>query len=172
MSTPTDSERLALVGRFLWASVNTNRPTPAGRDMRDRMIDARPGDLVVEVSHTAENVPFEPNSVGTLVRVEHMPNGDRRHVVAPLHDPQHEQGWQNAMFVALPDSEDFGTGGRHVAEDDDLNHPDTLRAMREAGQRAASSAASVIGMQMCGCGEAHRFGEECPNIPANDDHRR
>ena len=78
------------------------RPPDAIRlieELRERMRDPRPGDLVLEISRLGGMMPgrFDPDSIGRLLRVE----GDRW-VVEPLHAPGAEQGWQNADFIALP----------------------------------------------------------------------
>jgi hypothetical protein len=95
-------ELLYYAGRALWEAVLIGEPPPATVCMLQRMRNPRPGDLVIEISSFART--FDPDSVGRLIRIEHPDDLDRRrHVTAPLHRPDEEQGWRNAEFVALPD---------------------------------------------------------------------
>ena len=100
--TDNPSELLYYAGRALWQSVLIGDPPPATVQLRFRMKNPRPGDLVIEISEFGRT--FDPDSVGRLVRVEHSDDLDlTRHVVEPLNRPGEEQGWRNAEFVAIPD---------------------------------------------------------------------
>ncbi|WP_327066807.1 hypothetical protein [Kitasatospora sp. NBC_01302] len=95
-------ELLYYAGRALWLSVLVGDPAPATLQLRNRMKQPRPGDLVIEIS--SFNQTFDPDSVGRLVRIENAHDmGLCRHVTAPLGRPGEEQGWRNAEFVAIPD---------------------------------------------------------------------
>jgi hypothetical protein len=68
--------------------------------VHERMMEPQPGDLVVEISKWG--APRDPDMIGRLIRV----SGDeyrRYYVIEPLHRPGQEQGWQNAVFAAVPD---------------------------------------------------------------------
>lgn len=102
--TAEESYLLAVVARELYRATLSGDAPSLRTELRERMHDPRPGDLVLEVSTMAPMTPerFDPDRLGRLVRVEGEDPG-QRFVVAPLHDPEREQGWQNATFVAIPD---------------------------------------------------------------------
>jgi hypothetical protein len=90
------AELLATIGRELYRRAN-------GR-LAERMTNPRPGDLVIEMTSFG---PWDPDQIGRIIRIEKAdPNDDlvERWVVAPLHDPEREQGWRNATFIAIPDT--------------------------------------------------------------------
>lgn len=91
--SPDESYLLAVVGEELWRAT-------LGKPIGKRMAEPQPGDLVLEISTMGPMTigRFDPDRIGRLLRIE----GDRQ-VVAPLHDLEREQGWQNATFIALPD---------------------------------------------------------------------
>lgn len=102
-TTEALAELLFYVGRALEAAVNVGQPAPAVAALAERMHNPRPGDLVMEVTSFG---PFDPDSIGRLLRVETSPTDHTfvtRWVTEPLGRPGQEQGWQNAEFVALPD---------------------------------------------------------------------
>lgn len=112
--TPEDSYLLAACGYELYRNaVLTGGRPPMTEQLGQRMRSPQAGDLVLETSTLAGLRPdrWDPDRIGRLIRVESVPvvEGDEdgprqdRHVVAPLHDPEREQGWLNATFVALPD---------------------------------------------------------------------
>lgn len=101
-----ESYLLAVVGRELWRSACIGNAPPVIKDLRGRMRNPQPGDLVLEISRLGGMMPdrFDPDSIGRLIRVESAEHTGRdRWVVEPLHAPGTEQGWQNAEFVAIPD---------------------------------------------------------------------
>jgi hypothetical protein len=104
--TPEESYLVAIAGYELYraATFTGGHPTPMTAELAERMSKPRPGDLVLEVSTLAGLRPdrWDPDRVGRLVSVTGR-DPDIRYVVAPLHDPGREQGWQNATFIALPD---------------------------------------------------------------------
>lgn len=76
--------------------INTRYDNP----LHQRMQHPKPGDLVIELTQMARK--FDPDRVGTLIRVEgREPN--ERWVIEPLLRPGEEQGWLNSSFVAIPD---------------------------------------------------------------------
>lgn len=96
--TPEEARMLAVVGRELYMATITN-PAPDMKQLGDRMRHPRPGDLVLEVSGIGRD--WDPDQLGRLIRIEgEFP--DDRYIVAPLHDPEREQGWRNSTFIALP----------------------------------------------------------------------
>jgi hypothetical protein len=111
--TPDESYLIAVVGRELYRATLVGDPSPASlrAQLAGRMRNPRPGDLVLEVSPFSQMTPerFDPDRIGRLIRTEAVDpleavhEGEERQVVAPLHDPQREQGWRNATFIALPD---------------------------------------------------------------------
>jgi hypothetical protein len=104
--TTEESYLLAICGYELYraATLAGGRSTPVTAELAERIGKPRPGDLVLEVSTLAGLRPdrWDPDRIGRLLRIEGEEPGDR-YVVAPLHDPEREQGWQNATFIALPD---------------------------------------------------------------------
>jgi hypothetical protein len=98
--TREDSYLLAIVGRELHRSTLAGNAPPMITELRERMRNPRPGDLVLEISRFGGMMPdrFDPDSIGRLVRIE-----SDRWVIEPLHAPGTEQGWRNAEFVAIPD---------------------------------------------------------------------
>jgi hypothetical protein len=95
------SKMLADVGRALFTAAISSKRT----DLLERMNNPRVGDLVLETTRLG---PFDPDSIGRLVALEQPEQvygrtEYGRFVVAPLHDPSREQGWQNAQFIALPE---------------------------------------------------------------------
>lgn len=103
--THDEIEVLAAVGRTLWQATLIGHPPPMITKLRDRMTNPQPGDLVMEVTRFGR---FDPDSIGRLIRHEGTEPGDRW-VIEPLSRPGEEQGWQNAMFVALPDRRGWST---------------------------------------------------------------
>lgn len=107
--TEEESYLLAVTGYELYRSVLAGSPEGSQRAaMRKRMLAPQPGDIVLEVSVMAGLRPdrWDPDRIGRLVRTEADDPEARepdRWVVTPLHDPEREQGWQNATFIALPD---------------------------------------------------------------------
>jgi hypothetical protein len=109
--TEEESYLLAIVGRELYRAVVLSGGSPDGSlraALRDRMMAPQPGDLVLEVSALGgwDRDRFDADRIGRLVRTEKERPEARepdRWVVTPLRDPEHEQGWQNATFIALPD---------------------------------------------------------------------
>lgn len=100
--TSDPAELLYYAGRALWLTVNVGNPAPATAQLRKRMRNPEPGDLVIEVSGLSQ--AFDPDKVGRLVRIENADDMNlRRHVTEPLGRPGEEQGWRNAEFVAVPD---------------------------------------------------------------------
>jgi hypothetical protein len=103
--TEEESYQLAIVGYELYrVAVLAGSPEGSIRSrLRERMQAPQPGDIVLEVSTLAGLRPdrWDPDRIGRLVRHEGTAPGDR-YVVAPLHDPEREQPWQNATFIALP----------------------------------------------------------------------
>ena len=104
--TPEESYLVAIAGYELYrhSSLGSRPKMPLTEALAERMAKPRPGDLVLEVSTIAGLRPdrWDPDRIGRLVRHEGEDPGDRW-VVAPLHDPEREQGWQNARFIAIPD---------------------------------------------------------------------
>jgi hypothetical protein len=94
--TPEESELFAVVGRELWRSTLIGDAPPAIKELRERMRDPQPGDLVMEISKWGQ---FDPDSIGRLVRVD----GPDFVLIEPLHRPGEEVSWGNCEFVALPD---------------------------------------------------------------------
>jgi len=104
--TAEESYLLAVMGYELYRNTYLgSRPKmPLTEALAERIVKPQPGDLVLEISTLAGLRPdrWDPDRIGRLVRVEGE-DPDGRWVVAPLHDPEREQGWQNATFIALPD---------------------------------------------------------------------
>jgi len=71
----------------------------APRPVQERMHRPTPGDLVVEWSSFRG---FDPDGVGRLLRLEGELYVDERWVIEPLEKPDTEQGWSNALFLAVP----------------------------------------------------------------------
>lgn len=96
--TPEESYLLAVVGQELYRATLSGSEPSLRAKLRERMHRPQPGDLVLEVSMIGPLTPerFDPD------RIEGEGPGIR-YVVTPLHDPEREQGWQNATFIALPD---------------------------------------------------------------------
>jgi hypothetical protein len=104
--TTEESYLLAVMGRELYrhTALGSRPKMPMSEALAERMAKPRPGDLVLEISTFSGMRPdrWDPDRIGRLVRVEGQEPGERW-VVAPLHDPEREQGWQNVIFIALPD---------------------------------------------------------------------
>lgn len=99
--TEEESYLLAIVGRELYRFVLGGDPGSLRGAIRGRMMAPQPGDVVLEVSPFSSMAPgrFNPDRIGRLVRTEkERPEATEpdRWVVAPLHDPEREQGWQDA----------------------------------------------------------------------------
>lgn len=92
--TAEESALIFHIGRALWTS-----QIAIQGELLERMRRPQPGDLVIEISRIGS---FDPDGVGRLISIEGT-DPDDRYVVAPLHAPGTEQGWQNATFIALPD---------------------------------------------------------------------
>lgn len=103
MTTVEESKAIAERGRKLWRSTLNGDAPPLAGELRQRMRSPKPGDLVIEISGFGG---FDPDGVGRLVSVEGEPPDYERFVVAPLHKPDVEQGWQNSTFIALPTPDD------------------------------------------------------------------
>jgi hypothetical protein len=106
--TEEESYLLAVVGYELYRSALGGDHGSQRAAMRDRMMAPKPGDVVLEVSTLGGLRPdrWDPDRIGRLIRTEaEDPEAQEpdRWVVTPLHDPEREQGWQNATFIALPD---------------------------------------------------------------------
>lgn len=104
--TPEESYLLAIAGYELYrhTALGSRPKMPLTETLAERMAKPQPGDLVLEVSTLASLRPdrWDPDRIGRLVSVTGQ-DPSIRYVVAPLHDPEREQGWQNARFIALPD---------------------------------------------------------------------
>jgi len=102
--SPEESYLLAIVANELRRATLIGDPPPLIAELRDRMNAPQRGDLVLEVSAMSPMTPghFDPDRIGRLVSVEGR-DPSQRFVVAPMHDPERQQGWQNASFVAVPD---------------------------------------------------------------------
>jgi hypothetical protein len=99
----TEQEALitARLARSLW-SATLRRPAVREESLA-RMRGPQPGDLVVEVSRLIREIT-DPDSAGHLIRVEGDPELSGRYVIEPLHRPGEEQGWANALMVAVMDA--------------------------------------------------------------------
>lgn len=90
----------ANLARSLWSAML--RSPAAREESLERMRNPQPGDLVVEVSRLSGRIT-DPGAIGRLVRVEGDPELGGRYVIKPLHQPFREQGWRNALMVAVMD---------------------------------------------------------------------
>ena len=102
---PDDTYLLAIVGHAMYRATLGN-VNPMTAQVRERMLNPRPGDLVLEISRLGgmRADRFDPDSIGRLIRVEgDVREGTDRWVVEPLGKPGAEQGWRNVTFVAIPD---------------------------------------------------------------------
>ncbi len=96
------AELVAQVTLNLRRACMVGSPAPVVAYMWNLMNDPRPGDLVLEVSRFRKE-PFEPASLGRLVRVEDDEVRGRIYTVVPLTGPQagEEVPWENASFVKV-----------------------------------------------------------------------
>lgn len=104
--TSEESYLIAIAGYELYrhTALGSRPKMPLTETFAERMAKPRPGDLVLEVTTLAglRSDRWDPDRIGRLASVTGK-DPDIRYVVAPLHDPEREQGWQNATFIALPD---------------------------------------------------------------------
>ena len=139
--TEEESYLLAVVGHELYRAAVLSGGSPDGSvraKLRERMMAPRPGDVVLEVSALAGLRPgrWDPDRIGRLVRTEaEDPEASEpdRWVVTPLHDPEREQGWQNATFIALPDRYQWASAPprAEAASPEELAAADELVALTE-----------------------------------------
>jgi hypothetical protein len=90
--TPEEARVLAVVGHELYLASQ-------GTPLADRMRVPQTGDLVLEITGFGRG--WDPNRIGRLIRVEGRPPSER-HIIAPLHNPDEQLGWQHGEFIALP----------------------------------------------------------------------
>jgi hypothetical protein len=101
MTGASTEELLYNIGRCLILAAAMPPTCDVAMALAERMSHPRPGDLVIEVSSIGR--PFDPDSVGRLLRTELARHDDRRYVIEPLSRPGGEAHWLNASIVALPD---------------------------------------------------------------------
>lgn len=135
--TAEESYLLAVAGYELYRSVLSGGGGSLREKLRERMMKPQPGDVVLEVSTLAgiRRDRWDPDRIGRLVRTEKEDPEARepdRWVVTPLHDPEREQGWQNATFIALPDKYQWAEGSPAPgASPSELAAADELTALTE-----------------------------------------
>jgi hypothetical protein len=65
-------EHIAHLGRALWAATHLGAPAPVVAQLRDRMDQPQPGDLVMEITPFASGA-FDPHSIGRLLQIDARP---------------------------------------------------------------------------------------------------
>lgn len=95
-------ELVAQVARNLRRACLVGNPAPVVAGMWQDMANPELGDLVLEIS-SFRRKPFEPSSLGRLVRVEDEDEGERIWTIVPLVGPQagQEVRWENADFIKV-----------------------------------------------------------------------